>query len=364
MAKKVFFITYKKSANILEGGGQGAKKNYDMICAEVGPENVTCYYVHDENKKAGLLDYVCGAFFTLFNYYYGLTPKRVKEIVRLSHNYDEVFIDRTLFGIIAKKLKESGYKGKIISYFHNVEKLYFDAKLPSKLPFRNIMIRCADVNDRYCCDYSDIIVTLNERDRNVIAESYGRKADYLVPVALPDRLGEEPGKNIMTSSTPLCLFLGAYFGPNNEGILWFVENVLPKVNIRMRIVGKGMAKLKAENDILKDIEVLSDVPDLAPYLNEADVMVLPIFSGSGMKVKTCESFMYGKNVIATSEAFEGYEVDYDKVGGKCDTADEFVRKLKEFESSPRPRFNVYSRQMYLEKYSNEAIFGIYRSILE
>ncbi len=363
MDKRILFITYKNSKNILEGGGQGAKKNYDMICAEVGSENVTCYYVHDENKKAGLWDYVSGAFFTLFNYYYGLTPWRVKKIVRLSQSFEEVFIDRTLFGIIAKKLKKSGYKGKIVSYFHNVEKLYFDAKLPSKLPFRGVMIHCADVNDRYSCDYSDVIVALNERDQKVIADSYGRPADYLVPVALPDRLRQEPNSDIMTSSTPLCLFLGAYFAPNNEGILWFVKNVLPKVNVRMRVVGKGMARLKEENECLKNIEVLSDVPDLAPYLDEADVMVLPIFSGSGMKVKTCESLMYGKNIIATSEAFEGYEVDYERVGGKCDTIEEFVGKLREFETKPRPRFNAYSRQLYLEKYSNEAIRDTYHSIL-
>ena len=335
-----------------------------MICGELGSENVSCYYVHDESKKANLLDYAIGAFFTMFNYYYGLTPWRVKKIVRLSQQYDVVFIDRTLFGIIAKKLKMSGFKGRIISYFHNVEKLYFDAKLSPRMPFRNIMIHCADVNDRYSCEYSDTIVALNERDRKVIADMYGRTADYLVPVALPDRLAHEPEQGTMTSSKPLCLFLGAYFAPNNEGILWFVRNVLPKVDVRVRIVGKGMAKLKEENECLKDIEVLSDVPDLAPYLEEADVMVLPIFSGSGMKVKTCESLMYGKNVIATSEAFEGYVVDYDKVGGKCDTVDEFVGKIKEFESCPRPRFNAYSRQMYLEKYSNEAIRGTYKLILE
>jgi hypothetical protein len=36
-----------------------------------------------------------------------------------------------------------------------------------------------------------------------------------------------------------------------------------------------------------------------------------------MKVKTCESLMFGKNIFATTEAFEGYELDYDKVGALC-----------------------------------------------
>lgn len=363
MNNKVLFITYKSSKNILEGGGQVAKKNYDMICSVVGEENVDCYYVHEEGKKATLWDYLCGAFFTLFNYYYGLTPKRVSQIVEKAQAYDEVFIDRTLFGLIAKKLKKSGYQGKIVSYFHNVEKIYFDAKLSRKLPFRSIMIHCADVNDRYSCEYSDVIVALNERDSRLIDEYYGRKADYLVPVALPDRLSSDVDTQSYTRTKPLCLFLGAYFPPNNKGILWFVENVLPKVDIQVRIVGKGMSKLKEENEALKDIEVLSDVPDLKPLLAEADLMILPIFEGSGMKVKTCESLMYGKNILATSEAFEGYEVDYDRVGGKCDTAEDFIKKISEFQCSPKPRFNTYSREMYLQKYSNQSILSTYKEFI-
>ena len=167
----------------------------------------------------------------------------------------------------------------------------------------------------------------------------------------------------MTTSQPLCLFLGAYFPPNNEGIVWFVKNVLPHVNIRMKVVGKGMARLKAEEPTLKDIEVISDAPDLLPYFEEADIMILPIFKGSGMKVKTCESLMYGKNIIATDEAFVGYDVDYDKVGGKCNTAEEFIARIKEFEKNPRPRFNAYSRQMFLEKYSEEGVVEKFRKVL-
>ena len=91
MEKKVLFVTYKKPPKIMEGGGQGAKKNYDMVCAEVGQDNVVCYYVHDEEKKKSVWQYLLGAFFMLFNYYFGLTPGRVKRIVRMAADFDVVF---------------------------------------------------------------------------------------------------------------------------------------------------------------------------------------------------------------------------------------------------------------------------------
>ena len=144
--------------------------------------------------------------------------------------------------------------------------------------------------------------------------------------------------------------------------MWFVENVLPHVDVKLQVVGKGMARLK-EEECMRGIDIKSDVPDLATYFLSADFMILPIFSGSGMKVKTCESLMYGKNIIATDEAFVGYEVDYDKVGGKCNTAEEFISCIKDFENHPRPRFNVYSRQMFLEKYSEAAVVEKFRKVL-
>lgn len=364
MALRILFITYKRSKNILEGGGQGSKKNFECLSKLVGADNVTPYYIHDEYKKKTIWNYFCGALFTLFNYYYGLSPRRVRRIVKEASDFDVVFIDRSIFGIIAKKLKQSGYNGKIITYFHNVEKIYFDAKLSKRIPFRSLFMHCIDVNDRYSCIYSHVVIALNSRDGNLLHSLYDRTPDYLIPVALPDRcVGYTPADE-MTDRRPLCLFLGTYFKPNNQGILWFVNNVLPHVDIQMRIIGKGMAKLKAENACLKDIEVLSDVPDLDPYLKQADIMILPVFDGSGMKVKTCESLMYGKNIIATSEAFEGYTADYDRIGAKCDTPAQFIEAINAFCKEPRPRFNQYSRSLYLSCYSNESIMETFKTMLE
>ena len=359
---RILFIRYKKSKNIFEGGEQCSQRNYNVLSRFVGEGNVTTYYVHDEGRKKSVLDYAKGVFYFLFNYYFGLTPKRVKEIVGLARAYDVVFIDRSVFGIIAKKLKQANYRGKVISFFHNVEVPYFEAKLGNKLG-KGILLRCVDHNDRYACQYSDKTIALNSRDDEELFHRYGKRADVLIPIAFQDKYQKDSYSRAMTAQQPLCLFLGAYFPPNNEGVVWFVKNVLPHVNIRMKVVGKGMARLKAEEPTLKDIEVISDAPDLLPYFEEADIMILPIFKGSGMKVKTCESLMYGKNIIATDEAFVGYDVDYDKVGGKCNTAEEFIARIKEFEKNPRPRFNAYSRQMFLEKYSEEGVVEKFRKVL-
>ena len=361
---KLLFIRYKSTKNIFEGGEQGSQKNYNVLAQLLGEENITTYYVHHEGEKHGLLTYLMAAWYMLWGYYWGMTPKRVRGIVDMAKDYDVVFVDRSVFGIIAKRLKKAGYKGKVISFFHNVEVLYFAAKVGKCNPVRPFLLRCVNANDRYACQYSDKIIALNPRDQKELENRYGRKADVLIPVAFRDRYNRPTYTEELTRKRPLCLFLGAYFPPNNEGILWFVQNVLPLVDVQIRIVGKGMVRLKNEEPLLKDIEVISDAPEVEPHFEDADLMVLPIFAGSGMKVKTCESLMYGKNIIATPEALEGYELNYNRMGACCTTAEEFVKAINSFIASPRPRFNAYCRQIFLRKYSEQAVVDRFRKVLE
>ena len=361
---KLLFIQYRPFGAVMNGGDQGTKKNLDALRAVLGEANVEVYYLHDKAGRSSLLEYIKAAFYLPFGYFLGLTPKKVRQIVRKAEEYDFVFIDRSLFGVIAKALKAADYKGKILTSFQNVEALYMDAKMPKHLPLRSVLICCADKNDRWSCAFSDVVIALNERDKVELQKRYQREADVLIPVTLSDRLETEPDKTIQTNKRVKCLSIGAYFGPNNEGILWFVENVLPYVDVDYKIVGKGMAKLKEENpELLREIPVISDAPSLAPYFEGADVMVLPIFAGSGMKVKTCESLMYGKNIIATDEALEGYAIKEDVSAWRCNTAEEFVQTIQNFAQHPRPRFNQAARQCFLENYSNTAVEKKFKELL-
>ena len=359
---KLLFIRYKKPSKIFEGGELCTQKNYNVLSRLLGQNNVDTYFIHDDTRKRTLADYIKGAFWFPFGFFFGLTPKRVDEISSMSAKYDYVFIDRSVFGIIARKLKKSHYNGKVISFFHNIEPVYFNAKIGHK-PWRFIISGCAKRNDLWATRFSDSIIALNERDSKALAQHYGRKADALIPIVLDDRYEKPDYPSGQTGKKPVCLFLGTYFPPNCEGIEWFSKNVYPHVDITMKIGGKGMSRIKDNYQIPAETEIISDAPDLVPYYEEADIMVLPIFKGSGMKVKTCESLMYGKNILATDEALEGYELDYDKMGGRCNTPQDFISSIQSFIDNPRPRFNIYSRNIFLQKYSTDSIMDAFKGLL-
>jgi hypothetical protein len=63
--------------------------------------------------------------------------------------------------------------------------------------------------------------------------------------------------------------------------------------------------------------------------------------------------MYGKNIIGTDEAFEGYDLDYEKAGARCNTKEEFITAINHFSSYQYPLFNIYSRKMFVNNYSEK-----------
>lgn len=363
MKKRALFIAFKKYNSVLNGGGIANQRNLTMALQILGAENVKTVYIHDERKRRSVWNFLASAICFPFGYFNGLLPSKVNKIVREAQYYDYVFISTSVFGILAKKLKSNGYKGTIIAHFHNIESIYYDSLLSKKLPIRNIVIRCAAKNDGYCCKYADKVLTLNKRDSDILTDMYGRGADVLVPIALQDKcMSYSLDTECMTRKRPQCLFLGSYFTANIEGIKWFVKNVLPHVDIELKIVGKDMAKLKEDDSCFHDIDIVSDAPDLAPFFLAADFMIFPIFSGSGMKVKTCESLMYGKNILGTDEAFEGYELDTERVGARCNTAEDFIQCINRFSSFPIPRYNSYARDMFLNNYSEISSLKVFSQV--
>lgn len=358
---RVLFVWFKQPRAINDGGSKANMRSLNAIEQMVGKKNVDIYYIHPLGEKRHTLSKVADAWYTLSYHHNGITPRHIRTIANMAKDYDYVFLSSSVFGIVAKELKEQNYKGKIIVHFHNVESIYYDAILPKWLPGRQLVIRCAEKNDEYSCQYADSISVLTERDNNYIEEHYHRRADIIIPISLPDRCNDLQ-KGQQTDSRPRCAFIGGNFPPNREGLLWFIRNVLPHVDIRFKVVGRNMARLKEEYKEMRDIEVVNSVPDLKPYFEETDFMVLPIFSGSGMKVKTCESLMYGRNIIGSDETFEGYDLDASKVGSRCNTAEEFIAAIKHFAEHPVPKFNAYSRSVYLSKYSDSVVVENYRKL--
>ena len=97
--------------------------------------------------------------------------------------------------------------------------------------------------------------------------------------------------------------------PNVQGVKWFIEEVIPYVRkdfpgFTLRIAGKNMPDwfYKQQSD---NLIVDSDVVDSLLYQEDKAVMIVPLLSGGGIRVKIIEGMALGKTIISTTLGAEG-----------------------------------------------------------
>jgi glycosyltransferase involved in cell wall biosynthesis len=71
---------------------------------------------------------------------------------------------------------------------------------------------------------------------------------------------------------------------------------------RLLLIGRRAAQKFASEG---SVEVLSDVPDIRAALTSADVLIVPLVSGGGVRVKIIEAFALGLPVVSTRLGIEG-----------------------------------------------------------
>lgn len=101
------------------------------------------------------------------------------------------------------------------------------------------------------------------------------------------------------------------YQPNEEAVLWFAQNVLPRVRAKrpgvvFQVVGMSPGdRVRALAGPGTGVEVTGPVADMGDYLRAASVAVTPMRSGSGIQNKVLEAMAVGTPVVSTSIANRG-----------------------------------------------------------
>lgn len=306
------------------------------------------------------VDYVPVPLITLKDRFLLGNKREIKDKIRKlinENNYDLIFFSNSKFGGLCKFVKKNYPSIPIVTFFHNIE-LHFAKEFRRVYGIRAIpRYLCMRLWEPKTVSYSDKIICLNLRDSDVLNSYYGRKADEIIPVALEQN---ETLKNLKDSTADIdYLFIGSAFFPNISGMQWFIDNVLPSLEGNLYIVGKGMDK-SLFSSLSDKVHVIGYVESLQEYYERARYVISPIFSGGGMKTKTAEALSYGKTVVGTTEAFEGYDMDSNCMI-LCNTSDEFIKALKD---KQRPAYNKSARELFEQRYSLDSVRHKYYHILE
>ncbi len=327
-------------------------------------QNVIKYFLQ-YCKKVQFVNRKCHKIISLFNSVflpYSVGSRSFRQIKKeFNRMYEDNNIDLIFYEFPQMAKLGYKYKTKKIICFHNVEyqTLFNISKnqgnILKRLIYKIDSLKLYFYEKKLYKKRFDKYLFLSPLDLQFYVKEFGliENKCELLPPGFIKRLNNSSKLEENTIG-----FIANYkYAPNEDGILWFVNNVFPIIleknkNVKLYIVGRSPSEkivaLKSD-----DIIVTGEVNDLDEYYSRLKIVINPIRSGGGVKMKLIEATSYGKLIISTSFGILGSMYNEhsiiiadepDDFANKClDTItnyDKYVSYLQEEEKTFDKYYNV------------------------
>lgn len=219
------------------------------------------------------------------------------------------------------------------------------------------------------------LIAVSKRDARVLSEHYGlsrvEKIDTGVDLeffaATPADAADDPGSDRGT----LVLTATMGWAANVEGINFLFDEVWPRlVAVRPRInaVIIGRDPPAALSSKIRErglnVTLTGFVDDIRPYVARSHIYVIPLWVGSGTRIKVFEAMAMGRPVISTSLGVEGLDVTDDEHFVRADNAAAFARGILCLmdDAALRLRLATAARHLMQERFSWATVAAQFEAI--
>lgn len=207
---------------------------------------------------------------------------------------------------------------------------------------------------------SDAILAIQPSECAAVQAWFPGKSVLLTPCHANIVSQAQPGRDNS------ILFVGSSTAPNVLGINWFLEEVWPRLRaqnplMELQIAGSVCACIEAHPGVRR----LGLVRDLAPLIRECGVVIVPLHSGSGLKIKLVEAMAAGKALVGTSIAAQGIEDWAAQAMVVADGQEEFAAAVMALAQSASLRKERGARALHAaaQHFSADRTFGPLRDFL-
>jgi polysaccharide biosynthesis protein PslH len=177
----------------------------------------------------------------------------------------------------------------------------------------------------------DLLVPITQRDGEIL-NRLGNMRPWLVSPTGIDNIAIADS-NALTEY-PSIFHLGSLeWSPNQEGLLWFLTHCWPSLHARWPELKFYVAGRNAPGWLIKKLNFPGivyegEVADAYLFMQSKAVMVVPLLSGSGMRIKIIEGMALGKAIVSTSIGAEGLGVEDGKNIMIADHPEEFISAIE------------------------------------
>ena len=251
----------------------------------------------------------------------------------LNNRYDFIQIEG-LYCLQYINVIDKIYKGKIVYRPHNLEYLIWERNaietknILKKLYFKFTAKSLQKLEYRLLNRY-DYILPISQFDADIFYKMGNVKPLQVTPFGIETK--ETSKKQNYTEQK--IKYIGALdWIPNQKGLIWFLDNCFPILlkrfpNLVFTIAGRNAPDWLVKKLTRKNIDFLGEIEESNKLFSYSGPFIVPLFSGSGMRVKIIEAMSQKNAIVSTKTGAEG--INY--VDGKniliADNAEKFTQHI-------------------------------------
>lgn len=255
-----------------------------------------------------LINYLAGKPYYFFQYknlkFQNLVSSTIKSL-----KPDCIHIDHLTMAQYLPKIKNE----KWIYEEHNIEyKLRLQmAKFSKKIGYHWLIWLIESFflyfQERKIIKKFDYIFAISKADQQTLTKITQKNNVYLQNIFMPIKNNKKKNQTIKQT----LLFVGDLeWLPNRQGLGWFIKKILPKLdNVKLKIIGKVDHEFKQKYSNVK-VNFLGYQKEISNFFNHADIFIVPLKIGEGVRLKILDAFARKIPVIATKNATKGLTVKH------------------------------------------------------
>ena len=234
-------------------------------------------------------------------------------------------------------------KAKVVIRMHNIEHQIWERLADNESnPMMKLVYR---INKRQLEHVENTILkkmdgymTISDPDFLFFQKTAPEVPGVVIPFGIDMENYELEDDYIASDKPSLCHIGSMNWSPNMEGIEWFLDEVWPLIHeahpdLQFTVAGHGTPdKLLQRQD--PNVQFKGAVPSANEFMLDHDIMIVPLLSGSGVRVKIVEAMALGRVVITTSVGAEGLAVENGKHLFIADTPEEFLSVIDKCIQTP------------------------------
>ena len=255
-------------------------------------------------------------------------------------------------------------KAKVVIRQHNIEfriweRLAAKAGNPLKRAYLSLLAKRLKQFELEHKDDYDLVLPISNEDERFFQALGSRSPSFLHPFGID--VASLPF--CPADAQPLSLYhIGAMdWLPNQESVNWLLEKVMPLLQQQMPSLKLYLAGRNMPSQYLQgrwpNVEVVGEVPDARAFEQDKSILVVPLLSGGGVRIKIFQGMAMGKTIVTTAMGLEGIEARDGLEVLVADTPEAFAQKILALVQRPETIQEVgkAARKLMEEKYDRKKL---------